>query len=220
MIDLVKYKKTFGEFAADADFINEVIINLNLEKDSKILDIGTGMGTMSILLALNGFHVLTGEPEVDYERDGGDHQGHHHEDINEVRCEDHKVYNSEFWNDWRKPAKILGVEDKIQYQNFDVRNLSFDSQSFGGIFLYDTLQHVNNRELALKECVRVLKNDGVIVIIEWSKKQIEEDFKKYGYEIEYIDPRNFINRKNILIEELNSELVNVYLIRKKECFQN
>jgi len=204
MIDLTKYKKNFREFATDVDFINEIIINLNLEKDSKILDIGTGMGAMSILLALNGFHVLTGEPEVDPERDGEDQHGHHHEEN-----------NGELWNDWRKSAKNLGVEDKIQYQNFDIQNLSFVSRSFDGIFLYDTLQHVNNRELALNECVRVLKNDGVIVIIEWTKKQIEEDFKKYGFKIDYIDPRDFVSRKDIIIEELNSEVVNIYLIRKK-----
>ena len=44
MIDLAEYKKIFREFAVDADFINEIITNLNLEKDSVILDIGTGMG--------------------------------------------------------------------------------------------------------------------------------------------------------------------------------
>ena len=215
MIDLTNYKKNFREFATNVDFINEIIINLNLEKDSKILDIGTGMGTMSILLALNGFHVLTGEPEVDSERDGEDHHGHHHDDNNEVQYKNHEEYIGELWKDWRKSAKNLGVEDKIQYQNFDVHNLSFVSQSFDGIFLYDTLQHVNNREMALNECVRVLKNDGVIVIIEWTKKQIEEDFKKYGFKIDYIDPRDFVSRKDIMIEELNSELVNIYLIRKK-----
>jgi len=214
MIDLTNYKKHFREFAADADFINEIISNLNLEKDSKILDIGTGMGAMSILLALNGFHVLTGEPETNQERDGEDHHGHHNEDNNEVHCENQEEYNGEFWNDWRKSAKNFGVEDKIQYQNFDVLSLSFTSQSFDSIFLYDTLQHIKNRELALNECVRVLKNDGIIVIIEWTKKQIEEDFKKYGYEIEYIDPKDFIKREDITIKELNSEVVNVYLLRK------
>jgi len=214
LIDLTNYKKIFGEFAADVDFINGIIINLNLEKDSKILDIGTGMGVMSILLALNGFHILTGEPEVDPEKEGEDHHGHHHEDNNESHNENHEEHNGTYWNDWRKSAKNLGVEDKIQYQNFDVQSLSFASQSFDGIFLYDTLQHVKNREKALIECVRVAKNDGVIVIIEWSKKQIEEDFKKYGFKIDYIDPRDFISQKDILIEEMNSEVVNVYLLRK------
>jgi len=215
MIDLANYKKTFHEFAADVDFINDILNTLSLDKDSKILDIGTGMGAMSILLALNGFHVLTGEPEVETERDGDDHHGHHHEDINDVHCESHKEYDGEYWNDWRKSAKNLGVEDKIQYQNFDVQNLSFASRLFDGVFLYDTLQHVKNRKLALNECIRVLKISGVIVIIEWTKKQIEEDFKKYGYKIDYIDPRDFLNHEDITIEALNSEVVNVYLIRKK-----
>lgn len=215
MIDLADYKKVFSEFAADVDFINEIIISLNLEKDSKILDIGTGMGAMSILLALNGFQVLTGEPEMDHERDDGDHHEHHHEDNNEYHYGNHEDCNWELWNDWRKSAKNLGVEENIKYQNFDVQNLSFGSRSFDGIFLYDTLQHIKNREMALNECARVLKNDGIVVVIEWTKKQIEEDFKKYGYEIEYIDPRDFLNREDILIEELNSEVVNVYLLRKR-----
>lgn len=211
--DLAKYKRIYGEFAADADFINEIIINLNLEKDSKILDVGTGMGAMSVLLALNGFHILTGEPEIDPERDGEDHHGHHHEDNDEFHHEKHVAHKWESWNDWRIPAKSLGVEDKIQYQNFDVQNLSFTSQSFDSIFLYDTFQHIKNREKALSECIRVVKNDGVIVVVEWTKKQIEEDFKKYGYKIEYIDPRDFNNREDIFIEEFNSKAVNVFLIR-------
>jgi len=213
MRDLAKYKRIYGEFAADADFISEIIINLNLEKDSKILDVGTGMGAMSVLLALNGFHILTGEPEIYPERDGEDHHGHHHEDNDKFHHEKQVVHKWESCNDWRIHAKSLGVEDKIQYQNFDVQNLFFTSQSFDSIFLYDTFQHIKNREKALNECVRVVKNDGVIVVVEWTKKQIEEDFKKNGYKIEYIDPRDFNNREDIFIEEFNSKVVNVFLIR-------
>ncbi|MHA2288847.1 MAG: rRNA adenine N-6-methyltransferase family protein, partial [Promethearchaeota archaeon] len=47
MKDLTKYKEIFGEFATDTDFVNEVVSSLNLENDSKILDVGTGMGAMS-----------------------------------------------------------------------------------------------------------------------------------------------------------------------------
>ncbi|GAH38531.1 unnamed protein product, partial [marine sediment metagenome] len=199
----------------DADFINDIIVNLNLKKSSKILDIGTGMGAMSTLLALNGFNVLTGEPEIDPEKDNIDHHDHHHEENSEVQNEYHEEHNWELWNDWRTSAKNLGVEAQITFQNFDVQELSFENESFDGIFLYDTLQHVKNRVIALNECLRVVKNDGVIVVLEWTKKQIEEDFKIYGYKIEYIDPRDIIDRADIRIEELNSEVVNVYLLRKK-----
>ena len=214
MIDLADYKKIFRDFAADADFINEIITDLKLEKDSMILDVGTGMGAMSILLALNGFHVLTGEPEVDPEKDDLNHHDHNHEEFNEDHHQNREEYNWESWDDWRTSAKNLGVEDKITYQHFDVQRLSFSNNSFDGIFLYDTFQHVKDRKIAINECIRILRNDGVIVIIEWSKKQIEEDFKKYGFKVEYINPRDFIHRDDIVIEELNSEWVNVYLIRK------
>ncbi|NVM44515.1 MAG: class I SAM-dependent methyltransferase [Candidatus Lokiarchaeota archaeon] len=215
MIDLTKYKKIFRDFASDVDFINEVINNLNLDKDSKILDVGIGMGAMSILLALNGFQVLTGEPEMGPEGDEGNHHDHHHEHNNEIHYESHEEHHGESWDDWRTSAKNLGVENQIRYQNFDVQKLTFANESFDGIFLYDTLQHVKNREKALNECVRVVKNDGIIVIIEWTNKQIEVDFKKYGFKIDYIYPRDFIDRADIRIEELNSEMVNVYLLRKK-----
>lgn len=211
-----KYKKTIHEdFTKDIEFINQTIKELNLDKNSKILDIGTGMGAMSILLALNGFRVLTGEPKVDPERDNWNHHDHHHGDGKEYHHENHKECNREAWNDWRESAKALEVEDKIKYQNFVIEDLPFSNEFFDGIFLYDTLQHVKNREIALSECLRVLKIDGVIVIIEWTKKQIEEEYKKYGYKIEFVDPREYLKRSDILIDVLEGDVVNIFLLMKK-----
>ena len=215
-MNLEKYKNTIHEdFTKDIEFINETIKKLKLDKNSKILDVGTGIGAMSILLALNGLCVLTGEPEVDPERDAWNHHDHHHGDNHENHHENHEEHNWEEWNDWRESAKALGVEDKIKYQNFDVQALSFTNESFDGIFLYDTLQHVKNRENALSECLRVLKIDGVIVVIEWTKKQIEKEFKKYGYKIEFIDPRDYLKREDISLDVLKGEVVNIYLLWKK-----
>lgn len=50
-------------FTLDADFISKIILSLNIKKEAKILDIGTGWGKMSIILALHGYEVTTGEPE-------------------------------------------------------------------------------------------------------------------------------------------------------------
>ena len=211
-----RYKKTIHEdFTKDIEFINDTIKELNLDKNSKILDVGTGIGTMSILLALNGFCVLTGEPEVDPEREDWNHYDHHHGDNQENHHENHEEHNWVALNEWRESAKALGVEDKIKYQNFDVQALTFTNESFDGIFLYDTLQHVKNRNLALNECIRVLKDDGVIVVIEWNKKQIEKEYKKYGYKIEFIDPRGYLKRNNISFDVLKGDIVNIYLLWKK-----
>jgi len=40
------------------DFINPVIQKLNLDKNAKILDVGTGQGRMAIILALNNYIVI------------------------------------------------------------------------------------------------------------------------------------------------------------------
>jgi ubiquinone/menaquinone biosynthesis C-methylase UbiE len=49
-------------FTLDAEFISEVINSLSIDRDSIILDIGTGWGKMAIILALHGYNVITGEP--------------------------------------------------------------------------------------------------------------------------------------------------------------
>ena len=93
-------------------------------------------------------------------------------------------------------------------------NLSFPDKLFDGIFMYDTLQHIQNRDIALKECVRVLKSDGVIVVIEWNEKAVEEDYKKYGFKIDLVDPRDFLKISNISIEIIEGDLVRIFLISK------
>jgi ubiquinone/menaquinone biosynthesis C-methylase UbiE len=215
-MDLSNYKKIFREFASDADFINQKIDLLKLDKESKILDIGTGLGAMSILLALKGFKVLTGEPEEDPEKyELGDDHSHHSGVSHEKDHTHHNDYDWESWNNWEHSAKVLGVIDKIVYQHFDAQDLPFKDGLFDGIFLYDSLQHIENRDLALKECLRVLKNSGVIVVIEWTEKQIEEDYKKYGFKIEKIDPSDYLDPKLNSIESVSGNVVNFYIIRKK-----
>lgn len=200
---LEKYKQVIGEdFTEDADFINETIKNLNLNKSAKILDIGTGLGAMSILLALHGFNVLTGQPKEDPE---WNHKRHHSE-------HEHEHYG--FANDWREKARAMGVEDKIEFQYLNAESLNFPDSSFDSIFMYDTLQHIRNREKALSECIRVLKETGLICVIEWNEKSIKDTEEKYGFTIDYIDPRKILNRVGISIELIEGDLVNIFIIRK------
>jgi len=62
-MSLEKIKEVLGQrFSQDTDFLNNIVSDLDLPKDSKILDIGTGWGFMAITLALHGYDVITGEP--------------------------------------------------------------------------------------------------------------------------------------------------------------
>jgi SAM-dependent methyltransferase len=177
------------EFANDIDFIDECIKKIDLDKDAKILDIGTGFGIMAIILALNGYVVLTGEPEVDPERDHHMEHGHSHGD-------DIPPYqNGGFEYDWKNAVKAVGVEKHIKHQFFDAQDLPFHYESFDGIFLYDALQHIKDRGLAIKECIRVIKPiNGLIGIFETNKHGIEYYEKVDGFTIDYVDPREIINQ--------------------------
>jgi ubiquinone/menaquinone biosynthesis C-methylase UbiE len=203
-MNLDKYKEIFREFAEDAELMEKNIKSLNLDKESKILDIGTGMGAMATLLALNNFYVLTGEPELDLESHNHGEKFHQH----------HEEHDDGAWNSWKESAKILGVENLIKFQHFDAQNLPFEDESFDGIFLYDALQHIQDRKLALSECLRILNKDGVIVVIEWSKQQIEKDYKKYGFKIDFIDPQDYIEQKDISIQISKGETINFFIIGK------
>ncbi len=220
-MSLEKYKEVIHkDFLKDIDFIDKTIKKLNLHPDSKIIDIGTGIGAMSILLALNNLNVLTGEPKIDHETD---HLNNHNHSHNHGHCS--KAYHEghhedtvkeywEYWGDWKVSAKKLGVLDRIKYQHFNVEKLPFVSESFDGIFMYDTLQHVRNRDIALKECLRVLTPDGVICAIEWSKETIESENEAYGYEIEYVDPNTYIKSNSVSVETIPGKFVIIYIIQK------
>lgn len=207
-MNLEKYKKVLGEdFTKDAEFIDSQIKAMNLNENSKILDVGTGWGTMAILLALNGLHVLTGQPEYDpeWEEHKDDEHGH--------LCE--HEHNHDFPNsDWRENAMSVGVEDLIDFQNLDAHNLDFSDNSFDGVFLYDALQHMMDRERALNECIRVSSSTGIVCVIEWNQKTIDTEKKEFGYEIDYVDPRDILNRNDISIKHKKGEYVNIFLLKK------
>jgi ubiquinone/menaquinone biosynthesis C-methylase UbiE len=80
--------------------------------------------------------------------------------------------------------------------------------------MYDALQHIQNREQALHECLWVLAPNGVLCVIEWNKKTIEFENEKYGYEIDYLDPREYLEHDDISVDTYYGEFTNFYILRK------
>ena len=189
ILSLEKLKEVIPErLSIDAEFVDARIKKLNLDKDAKILEIGTGFGTMTIILAINGFNVLTGEPE---------YTCHH---------------------DWRKAAKAIGVEHKITYQQLDAEQLSFPEDSFDGIFMHITLLYILNKEGALNECLRVIKPNGLIVIVEDNHTGIEYFRNKHGSHATWphpLDPRKIIHRDDVSTEVITGTYVDLYILKKR-----
>ena len=210
-MSLEEYMKVIPEdFSKEAKLIDKTIKELNINQKAKILDVGTGFGAMAILIALNGFNVLTGQPEHDPEW-----EQHHNQSCDHKHETDHNHY---FQNvkSWEENAKTLGVRGKIEFQYIDVEKLGFSDKSFDAIFMFDSLQHVKNRKLALNQCLRVLKPDGLVCVLEWNKQSVAYWNKKEDFGIDSIDPKELLDRKDVFIQLVKGKEVNIFIIRKTD----
>ncbi|MFX1281598.1 MAG: class I SAM-dependent methyltransferase [Promethearchaeota archaeon] len=178
-----------GEFAFIFNEINPVIQSLKLEKTAHILDIGTGMGWMAIILALNDFKVTTGEPE-----------------------EDKSEYAKK---DWLKYAKTAKVDHLITYTPFNAEKMPFEDASFDTIFLLGALHHIDDIDKALKESVRILRKSGIICIFEPNSNLIKIIRQnEHPTHPDAINPRDYAQRLHLSMELIELPFYNTYILRK------
>ncbi len=185
-MSLEKIKETLGEkFSRDADFLDSVINNLNLDKKSKILDVGTGWGFMAITLALHGYNVITGEPE-----------------------------NAK-WADWKSRAKSVNVEEKITFKPFYAENLPFEDDSFDAIFLYTSLHHIEDKSGAINEILRVMKHDGYLIIVELTGEGVDQIRKRHIHHPNAVNPKVLLEEFELVVSVKDNRYLNAYICRTK-----
>jgi ubiquinone/menaquinone biosynthesis C-methylase UbiE len=183
---LDKFKETLEErFSRDVDFLNLLVEKLDLPKNSKVLDVGTGRGIMAITLALNGYKVITGEPEGTY------------------------------WADWKSSVKKVKVEDMVEFIPLNAENLTFENGEFDAVFLYTTFHHINDKERALTELLRVLKPKGLLAIIELTEDGVEVVRNTFPGHPDAVDPRDYMKDPNLNIKLDESKHLNAYIYRRK-----
>jgi ubiquinone/menaquinone biosynthesis C-methylase UbiE len=158
-----------------------------LKEGAKVLDIGTGRGIMTIILALSNFEVITGEPE------GAN------------------------WGNWKESATKAGVLDLITFQPLKAEDLPFPDDSFDATFLYTSFHHISddNRGKALNEILRILKNEGLIVIIELTEKGVKRLRKRHPSHPDAVDPRNFADELPDDFQVIKGDFLNAYLYQKQ-----
>jgi len=190
-LDVEEIRNILGnEFAYMFNEINPVLQDLQLEKTAKILDIGTGEGWMTVILALNDYKVITGEPE-----------------------DDESEYAKQ---DWLEPARKAKVEHLITYKPFNAEDMPFEDSSMDAIFILGSLHHINDKGIALKECFRILKLNGIVCIFEPNSdaiKFIRE--RRSPTHPDAVDPRNYIQGVNFHLDLIKRPFYDVHILRKQ-----
>ena len=166
-----------------------IIHDLKLDKNAKILDIGTGMGLMAITLALNNFNVITGEPE-----------------------DDESKYAKQ---DWLESAQKAKVDHMITYSPFDAEKMPFEDSSFDAIFIQGALHHIDDKKAVLKECHRTLKINGIICIFEPNREGLI--FVRENRDPDHpdsVDPRDYTQEVQLSVELIQLPFYDTFILKK------
>ena len=109
---------------------------LNIKNDTKILEVGCGTCTKSIILAENGYRLTA-------------------IDLSEDVLNRANLIISE---------SIL--KDRIFLKHENLLDLSFKNKSFDCVLCWGVLMHIPELEKALKELSRIIKKNGFVIIAE------------------------------------------------------
>ena len=126
-------------FGIDVKWRKKVVALVKTSQPSRILDIATGTGDLAIALTDTTAHKIVGL------------------DISQGMMDIGK-----------KKLKEKHLEDKIEFVLGDSENLPFGANSFDAITVAFGIRNFENLEQGLSEIKRVLKPNGIFVILETS----------------------------------------------------
>jgi ubiquinone/menaquinone biosynthesis C-methylase UbiE len=160
---------------------------LGLSPGARVLDVGTGSGNFAIYLALQGHHVVTGEPAADTSRYAG--------------------------QDWAARAQKVGVRDKIRFEPFDASAMPFASAEFDAIFFFGVLHHIpgDRRNAVLREALRVAKPGGAVVFFEPRREMLEKLWVDDPDHPPAANPREYLTDRAVREQRIKGAFMDVFI---------
>ncbi|MFO7964591.1 MAG: class I SAM-dependent methyltransferase [Desulfobacterales bacterium] len=189
-MNLENVKKMLGDrFSFAADDVYTAIQSVKLPESAYVLDVGTGIGNMAIMLALHGYQVVTGEP-----------------------AGDDSVYAGQ---DWQANAVKAGVRRLIRFEPFDAVNMPFEKNAFDGVFALGSLHHVlpENRFDVMRECVRTAKAGACICFLEPREKLIRMIQQRDPAHPPAADPSDYIKGLHLNSMSTTGKLFHMYFFK-------
>ena len=139
-------------FGLDKGWRRKVVEIVNSGSPKRILDVATGTGDMAIMFAKGGAKNVVGQ------------------DISSGMLEVAKV-----------KSKKMDLDERIQFQIGDAENMPFDDGHFDVVTVSYGIRNFEDLRKGLREILRVLNENGRLVILETSVPK--SAFMRFGYGI-------------------------------------
>lgn len=168
-----------------------VLDRLALSPGAKVLDVGTGAGNFAIFLALNGFEVVTGEPEDDATRYAR--------------------------HDWVGNAEGVGVRDRITFAPFGAHEMPFEDNSFDAVFFFGVLHHVDadDRDATFREAMRVTRPGAFVTYFEPSPSTLQRVWEKDPDHPLAVMPSEYRGDLEVFETRMTGKMMDIYLFEKQ-----